>query len=49
MYTEKDIIMFQKSTVYDLLRLIEKNPDKTYTVAEMKELLEAYVQGLEQS
>ena len=24
MYTEKEIIMFQKSTVYDLLRLIEK-------------------------
>ncbi len=24
MYTEKEIIMFQKSTVYELLRLIEK-------------------------
>ena len=24
MYTEKEIIMFQKSTGYDLLRLIEK-------------------------
>jgi hypothetical protein len=49
MSTEKEILMFQKSTVYDLLQIIEKNPDKTYTTAELKELLTAYVKGLEQS
>lgn len=49
MPTEKEILMFQKSTVYDLLQIIEKNPDKTYTTAELKELLAAYVKGLEQS
>lgn len=49
MSTEKEIIMFQKSTVYDLLQLIKKNSDKTYTVEELEELLTAYVRGLEQS
>ena len=49
MYTEKEIIMLQKSTVYDLLQLIKRDPDKTYTTAELEELLTAYVRGLEQS
>lgn len=49
MATEKEILMFQKSTVYDLLQIIEKDPSKTYTPAELKELLAAYVKGLEQS
>lgn len=49
MSTEKEIIMYQKSTVYDLLQLIEKDPDKSYTVEELRELLAAYVKGLEQS
>lgn len=49
MSTEKEIIMFQKSTVYDLLQLIEKDPNKSYTVEELRELLAAYVKGLEQS
>ena len=49
MSTEKEIIMLQKSTVYDLLQLIEKDPEKTYTVEELKKLLAAYVKGLEQS
>lgn len=49
MSTEREIIMFQKSTVYDLLRLIGENPDKTYTTKELREMLDAYVKGLEQS
>ena len=49
MSTEKEILMFQKSTVYDLIQIIEKNPNKTYTKEELKELLAAYVKGLEQS
>ncbi len=48
MSTEKEIIMFQKSTVYDILQLIKKNPDKTYTADELEELLTSYVKGLEQ-
>ena len=49
MSTEKEIIMFQKSTVYDLLQLIKIEPNKTYTTEELEELLTAYVKGLEQS
>lgn len=49
MFAEKEIIMFQKSTVYDLLQLIKKDHEKTYTVEELEELLTAYVRGLEQS
>lgn len=49
MASEKEIIMFQKSTVYDLLQLIEQTPNKTYTQEELKEMLKAYVKGLEQS
>ncbi len=49
MSTEKEIIMFQKSTVYDLLQLIKREPNKTYTTEELEELLTAYVKGLEQS
>ncbi len=49
MSSEKEIIMFQKSTVYDLLQLIKKEPDKTYTTEELEELFAAYVKGLEQS
>ncbi len=49
MSTEKEIIMFQKSTVYDLLQLIKEDPNKTYTVEELEQLLKAYVKGLEQS
>ena len=49
MSTEREIIMFRKSTVYDLLQLIKKDPNKTYTTDELEELLTAYVKGLEQS
>ena len=49
MSTEREIIMFQKSTVYDLLQLIKREPNKTYTTEELEELLTAYVKGLEQS
>ena len=49
MSTEREIIMFQKSTVYDLLQLIKKDPNKTYTTDELEEVLTAYVKGLELS
>lgn len=47
MASEKEIVMFQKATVYDIRRLLEKEPEKTYTLPELQEILEAYVQGLE--
>ena len=49
MSTEREIIMFQKSTVYDLLQLIKKDPNKTYTTDELEEMWTAFVNGLVQS
>lgn len=48
MTTDKKIIMFQKAAVYDLLQLIGNDPGKTYTVEELRELMEEYINGQEQ-
>ena len=48
MSTEKEIIMFQKSTVYDLLQILKQKPEKEYSVEELEKILTAYVKGLEQ-
>lgn len=48
MPTEKEIVIVQKATIYDLKRLIEQNPEKTYTVEELKTILDAYITGIEQ-
>ena len=41
-------LIVQKATVYDLIRIIGKNPDKTYTQEELESLFNAYIKGLEQ-
>lgn len=38
----------QKAMAYDLLRILEKNPEKTYTMAELKALIDAYISGAAQ-
>ena len=48
MPTEKEIVIIQKATVYDLKRILEESPDKTYTVEELKKILDAYITGAEQ-
>lgn len=48
MPSEKEIIMMQKATVYDLLQIIKAEPDKTYTAEELEKILAAYIKGLEQ-
>lgn len=48
MPTEKEAIFIQKATIYDLMRIIEENPDKTYTAEELKKLFNAYITGVEQ-
>ncbi len=45
---EKEMLMVQKATMYDLKRILEQDPDKTYTVEELKQLIDAYIQGMEQ-
>ena len=47
MPTEKEIIIVQKATVYDLMRIFKENPEKSYTVEELEQLLHAYIQGVE--
>ncbi|MCI9158975.1 MAG: hypothetical protein HFF55_08250 [Lawsonibacter sp.] len=48
MPSEKELLMYQKSTVLDLLQIIKKDPTRTYTAGELEELMMAYVKGLEQ-
>ena len=47
MPTEKEILMIQKAIMFDLKQILEANPDKTYTVDELKALIDAYIAGLQ--
>lgn len=48
--SEKELMMYQKSTAYDLIGLIKSSGsrDKTYTADELEELIRAYIKGLEE-
>lgn len=46
MPAEKDTLMIQKATIYDIQKILE--PGKTYTAQEIVELTDAYIRGLEQ-
>ncbi|MCI8922360.1 MAG: hypothetical protein HFE88_11045 [Acutalibacter sp.] len=48
MPTEKEVLLIQKATMYDLKRILEQDPDKTYSVEELKALIDAYISGAEQ-
>lgn len=48
MPTENERKDVQKAMAYDLIRIFEKNPDKSYTMKELKELIDAYIAGLQQ-
>lgn len=49
MPSEKEIIIIQKATVYDLLDIIEKDKEKqSYTPEEIRSLLKAYITGVAQ-
>ena len=37
--------MIQKATVYDLQKIIENDGKETYTVEEIKALMDAYIVG----
>ncbi len=41
-------LIVQKATIYDLMRIIEEAPGKTYTQEELKKLFDAYIRGAEQ-
>ena len=46
--SEKELVMYQKATVLDLLQIFKKEPDRSYSPEELEELMMAYVKGLEQ-
>lgn len=46
--SEKELIMYQKSTAFDLIGLIKSQPEKAYTADELEELIRAYIKGLEE-
>ena len=45
--TEKEMLLIQKATVYDLARILKKEPKKTYSVEEMDQIFDAYIDGAE--
>lgn len=48
MPTEKEVILAHKAMAYDLVQIFESEPDKTYTPEELKQLIAAYIKGLEE-
>lgn len=45
MPTENERKDVQKAMAYDLIRIFEANPEKTYTAEELKKLIDAYITG----
>ncbi len=49
MPSEEEIAVVRKATVYDLQKILDRGEKgKTYTVEEIKELMDAYVTGADQ-
>lgn len=48
MPTENERKDAQKAMAYDLIRIFEKDPEKTYTAEELKRLIDAYISGVQQ-
>ena len=40
--------MIQKAAMYDLLKILEADPDKTYTVDDLKKRMDSYIAGAAQ-
>ena len=47
MWTKFDSIEAKKAAFFDLFALLEKDPEKAYTTEELKEIVMAYLKGLE--
>ena len=48
MSSEKEISVAQKAAMYDLISILEKSPNKAYTVEELKKIIAAYLAGAQQ-
>ena len=45
---EKEMLMIQKATVYDLQKIIQKDTKTTFTAEEIIALMDAYIVGAQQ-
>lgn len=43
--SDQEILIIQKATVYDLLRQLEKEPNRTYTVQELDKIFAEYIKS----
>lgn len=48
MPTETERKDVQKAMAYDLLQILKKDPNKTYTAEELEALIDAYISGVAQ-
>jgi len=48
MPTEKETVMIQKATVYDLQKIIDREQKASFTPEEIKALMDAYIVGVQQ-
>ena len=43
--TETELKNTQKAMAYDINRILEQEPDRTYTAEDIKKILDAYITG----
>lgn len=48
MLSENDRMDIRKAMAYDLLKIFEQNPEKTYAVEELEKLIDVYITGTQQ-
>lgn len=47
MLSEAEIAIIRKAAMYDLIEILETDPEKTYTPEELKKIIRAYIAGKE--
>ena len=47
MPSEAEIAIIQKAAMYDLIEILETDPNKHYTTEELKKIIRAYISGKE--
>ena len=40
---DREVLIVQKATLYDILRILEQTPDKMYTVKEINDIFDSYI------
>lgn len=48
MLSENDRMDIRKAMAYDLIRIFEQNPEKSYSTEELEKLIDAYITGVQQ-